>query len=274
MTEIIRADLHQHLRTSSRFREGDFDRAVNVAYKRLGQGGVLGLVNFDDHRYEDFIGLRGYDREDIGNAVYVPERDILVVKGQEIQTVEGHLLVLAIPKNVHLRSGRNITLEYALKEKNERNGIGVLVHGWYWEGAGPYLMKHPELIEEPYGIDAIEVENGGANLWLPFLTPRKANKKAQEYFLELRKENPHLGALASGDGHSFYEIGFVYTEIPRPVAESSETLSTTLKEGVRGASLNDTCRLSLISPLIGMIGGFDHFVDLVVLNALSKPDKR
>ena len=59
---IVKADLHNHLRTRSDM-HGLFNPAIDKTKKRLGAGGILGVVNFDDRRYEDFIEQRGYERE-------------------------------------------------------------------------------------------------------------------------------------------------------------------------------------------------------------------
>ena len=64
----------------------EFDKTINIARKRLGKRGIVGVVNYTDKRYEDFSKLPGYDRTNIGNAIYIPEKEILIIKGQETPT--------------------------------------------------------------------------------------------------------------------------------------------------------------------------------------------
>ena len=120
----VKADLHNHLRTSSRSYDADFNRAVDIATKRLGVGAIFGVVNFADKRYEHFTGLRGYERVYVGeknNGVYVPQQNVLVIKGQEVSTNEGHILVIGLGKDVHLKQYK--TLQDTLKEARDNNTV-------------------------------------------------------------------------------------------------------------------------------------------------------
>ena len=138
---IVKADLHNHLRTRSDM-HGLFNPAIDKTKKRLGAGGILGVVNFDDRRYEDFVSQKGgYEREKIGrNAIYVPEKDILVVKGQEVPTQDGHILVIGLNYGVNLERKRSLkdTIANALDE----NGIIILDHPFYYEGAIDYFRNN------------------------------------------------------------------------------------------------------------------------------------
>jgi hypothetical protein len=51
----IKADLHNHLRTSSNISYSDFNNSIDIALDRLGSGGMFGMINFDDKRYEKYI---------------------------------------------------------------------------------------------------------------------------------------------------------------------------------------------------------------------------
>jgi len=46
----VKADLHNHLRTSSCWKEGDFNMALDIANRRLDAGGIFGLINLSDRR--------------------------------------------------------------------------------------------------------------------------------------------------------------------------------------------------------------------------------
>lgn len=237
---VVKADLHSHLRTTSYWQEGDFNRAVDVAQRRLGEGGIFGLVNFSDTRYETFSGLTGYDRDFVGegkNAVYVPQKDIFIVRGQEVPTQQGHLLVLGLPKDVHLRERRS--LEDAIKEARDSNGIIIADHPFYREGIGPCIQDKPELVKQ---FDAFEVFNGEASLWIPGLTPRHANRNASDFYSKRRYEfkwHTKVGDVVSSDGHSFFELGRCWTALdisPTLTTEaSSEKFVNALRESIRNA---------------------------------------
>jgi len=229
---IVKSDLHNHLKTRSEM-SGLFNPVIDVIERKLGTGGVLGLINFEDNRYEEFIQQKGYERVDLSNAVYIPEKDVLVVKGQEVPTKQGHLLVLGLRKDISMKSGR--TLEDTIKEANDNDGIIIADHPFYCEGIGSYLTENPELLQK---FDGIEVHNSEAALRLPFLTPKNANKKAKKFFNSWR-ETYDLAEIYSSDGHSLREIGRDYTNIRMPLdyqsVESSEELIIALRNGLKAS---------------------------------------
>ncbi len=188
---MIKAALHEHWRTSSKIKESDFNNIVDTAYKRLGQGGLVGLINFEDNRYEAITELKGYDRENLGNAVYVPEKEITIIKGQEIPTKQGHVLGLALPENINLPSGEHVS--ETIKRIRENNGSVIVDHPFYFEGIGKYLSKNKDILEK---IDALEVWNATACFGIAF-TPlnRNANKKALEFFDLIKNYFPNLGGF-------------------------------------------------------------------------------
>ena len=224
----MKVDLHNHFKHGSYFSNGDFNRVVNIIEKKLGPNSIVGLVNFDDSRYETFSNLPGYEREDFGNAIYLPDKGIVIAKGQEIETKEGHVLVMGLQKSKHLRSSRSLSLEDAVKEARDNNGIIIADHPFYIDGIGQYLEKNPSLLEY---FDAIEVHNGEA-VWLPLFTPRNANQKARGFYEEI-KSDFDIGALSSSDGHSFGEIGSSYSYLPQIEFRDSETLTSSLRKAIR-----------------------------------------
>jgi hypothetical protein len=94
----VNADLHNHFSTFENI--GDcFNKAINRAKRNLKENGIFAVINAQDKglgRYETFLGLRGYKRVDLGNSLYVPEQEIYVIKGQEVFTQGGHILVLGL----------------------------------------------------------------------------------------------------------------------------------------------------------------------------------
>lgn len=255
--ETIRADLHNHLRTSDRLYGGDFNQAIDLARKRLGVSPAIGIVNFSDRRYEEFSGLPGYDRAFVGEgkrAFYVRKPGVLVVKGQEVPTKEGHVLAFGLPSGVHLKD--NCTLEDTLKEAEDNGAAVIADHPFYLSGIGKTLERNPELLSK---FDALEVHNGEAAAFcMPF--PGVANRKAQRFYDKFKKDFPHLGAISSSDGHSMYELGSSYTVMLKPDLTSDETFAKTFKDSVR------RCRSKLIHQKTNsFVGGVDHMADLAVI---------
>jgi|SRR3989344_749207 len=221
----IKADLHNHLQTSNDFTRVDFNRVVNVASARLGEGGILGVTNFVtddslDNRYETLSTKPGYDRDNKGRALYVPEKKLWIVKSQEVPTLvnghEVHLLVIGLPEHKHLKPGR--PLEDAMKEGRDLGGKLVFDHPGYTHGILPHLNLDLSSRVMPQ-IDGWEVFNSSAALNfgnLPIVSrafPPKANERAQHYYESIRISYPHIKPLCSSDGHSLAEIGRAFTTV-------------------------------------------------------------
>ncbi len=231
---MVRADLHTHLRNGSVPGRNDFNLVIDTASRRLdaGNGAVFALANVLDNRYESFISLPGYNRDyigDAGNAVYVPKKNVLVIKAQEIPTKEGHLLVLGLAKDFSIKE--NMTLEQTIAAAQENCGVIIAPHPFYASGIGHYLETRPHLLD---GIDAIEVHNGEASLGIPFMKsfPRKANKRARGFYEIKKFIFPNLGAISASDGHSIYELGTSWVDIVKPSFMPGRFYSS-LKSSVR-----------------------------------------
>lgn len=233
----VNADLHNHLMTDPSESLPGFDYVIDHAQEVLGEGGVIGLVNFShtdhqDRRYERFVKSRGYKRIDLGNAVYVPEKDILVVKGQEVPISEFgkemHLLVLGLLGGIHLPAG--LGLERTVAEALDNSGILVIDHPFFMHGLGTFLQANPQIENGvlPY-VGAIEVHNGKAVY---------GNNKAQNYFKNLRQRFPRIGAINSSDGHSLQEVGTSYSTLSMPTdyentLKNAEQVNEALKSALR-----------------------------------------
>lgn len=233
----IKADLHYHLKKS--FCENDFDKIICKIEKRLDRGGILGVINYNDFRYENFTKLKkGYDIQNLENAIYIPEKEILIIKGQEILNKNGHLLILGIKENHFLKNKR--TLEDSLKEAKDLNGIVIAPHPFFIFGSGNHLRKNPKLLKY---LDGIEVHNGEAFF---------GNKKAKMFY-ELIKEDYDFGALSSSDGHSLYEIGNCYTSLNLNdfSFKNSEELNNNLRKSIKNHKdySNDKQHFSFLSSL-------------------------
>lgn len=125
----------------------------------------------------------------------------------------------------------------------------------------PYLEQNPKTIND---LDAIETWNAEANLWLPGITQRKANKKAQEFYNEFKKDFPHLGKIISSDGHSLYEIGKTHMEIDFPDLSSMHNLNESLKKSFREQKKEQK------NNLIGILGATHHAFSLAKIIAQEK----
>ena len=111
----VKSTPHNHLRTSSHITKAVANSAVEVASKRLGRGGIFGVINFNpsdreiDPRWQLFVDNLSYDKISTGNGVYLEEPDILVVRGQEVPTKEGyHVLLIGTTPDQNVQNGMSL----------------------------------------------------------------------------------------------------------------------------------------------------------------------
>ncbi|MBI2452166.1 hypothetical protein HYV50_03760 [Candidatus Pacearchaeota archaeon] len=223
--ETIKADLHNHFTTKSRVL--DANKVADRVYEALGNGGICALVNYDDRRFEGFAERAEPIGNRLGNAVYFHDRNVLVIKGEELSTQQGDLLVLCLEEGKHLTQRKN--LEDSLKEANDHNGIIILPHPYFHSRVGGTIEQNPKYFDY---IDGIEIHNGNAS--------RKANIRAQwlagkTNFNNACEKYLHIGWLASSDGHSFKEVGSSYTilKLPNIKFSSSEGIIKELRNAIR-----------------------------------------
>tara|TARA_Y100000310_G_C20518098_1_gene732232 strand:- start:14 stop:751 length:738 start_codon:yes stop_codon:yes gene_type:complete len=238
-----KADLHNHLKTKAYYKS-TINQVIDISRDRLGSGGILGLANCDDLRYEEFVDLKGYERENFGTHIYIPEKEITVVKGQEVFTKQGHILCIGLPKNKHVKSKN---LEDALKEARDLGTITIVDHPFFYQGCGDYLNANPELLDF---FDAIEVHNGEAFY---------GNKKAKEFYDEL-KNYYDIGAISSSDGHSLYEIGSSYS-----ILNINNFNLQSLRNSIRAPR-----DVSLDKQHNSYLGTLDHSTKMIIAKALKK----
>lgn len=222
----IKADLHTHFSTFENIGK-IFNKAIDVAQQRLGISGVFAAVNGQEKgigRYETLLGQKGYERQDLGNAFYVPGKGIYVVKGQEVFTEGGHILVLGLPRGIKLRDYRS--LEDSLKEAKDNNGIIIADHPFFLDGI--FTKNKPS--DYIHHLDGIEVHNGEA--WIPIPNFKHANEKAQELYNNV-KHFYSIGALSVSDGHSVQELGLSYSLLEPLDFSSPEKLVSSLRRAIR-----------------------------------------
>ncbi|MBU0894316.1 MAG: hypothetical protein KKF48_04520 [Nanoarchaeota archaeon] len=218
----MNVDLHNHLGPNGT--NPGFDETIDIAYSRLGDGGIFGICNDgpDDSRYEKFVNQKPekYERiftDDFKKYVYVPQKRISIVKVEEVEPREGHFLAVGMPSIKRIWKNKNPpSLEDALKSAEDFDAIKIIVHPFSRDGLGEYLNENFPLLEE---FDAWEVYNASAELLIPGLLPKNANKKAQDYYKNFIDQNTPLGSFSSigacafTDGHSAEVIGTSYTKI-------------------------------------------------------------
>ena len=158
---MVKADLHNHIRTGSKI--GSYlGKAMTKTRETLGENGVIGIINFGDLRYESFL-ENGKGRLDIssdGSYFYDKIEKVWGVKGQEVETDFGHLLILGVPSKIEIESRRS--LDYILSSVRDFEGIIIADHPFYYQGCRRKLDLR---IHE---IDGFEVHNGEACFGLPF----------------------------------------------------------------------------------------------------------
>jgi len=259
----IKAALHEHLKTSSKIEGLSFNRVVDLARSRLGAECLFSVVDFDDMRYKSFISKQGYEREYIGEdrrgvRIFdqVRRLEVACVHGEEVPTKQGHLLVLGLGYETHLKHGRQF--EETIKEARDYNPNAVIIcdHPFHNSGVGDYLRDHREVMG---GIDAFE-ENGEACFGLPFSPfPLGANRKVREFYREVCSDFPHLGFIRSQDGHSLYEFCEGWSEIEKPFLLFPELFSSSFRESVQGTSLDTNGKVNQVR---GILGAIDHVRNL------------
>jgi hypothetical protein len=214
----VKADLHNHFgHTPDPVLKIGQDRVVDYALEKLGRGGILGLTDFfglygDFRHYGVFAGLEGeYEKVDLGNALYFPEKDILVVRGEEIalqdRGKECHVLVFGNSKPpASVKAGTEVEKAIDLLNRDER--IIVLDHPFFMHGVLNRLKGQDSRIEFLLGeIDGLEVHNSSAIF---------GNRKSQRFYEEVRNRH-NIGGIISSDAHALDEMcrSYFLAEVPR-----------------------------------------------------------
>jgi hypothetical protein len=236
MMRQVKAALHNHLRTSSFITPAYSNKSIRNAEQRLGKGGIFGVINFDpsatevDPRWHLFVdGLR-FDNVLTGNGVYIPEKDILAVRGQEVHTAEGvHILLIGTTLDQRVPNGS--TIEQTLDLADEFGAIKVADHPYHKHGIGKILEECKELRER---FDGYEAHNAIA---VDFGSYKDANEKARLFFEEVRSRDSPWFHLISDDGHSIFELGKSWQTITMPenygqFRDSPAALNAVLREGL------------------------------------------
>lgn len=138
----------------------------------------------------------------------------LVLRGVEVSTDSGHLLVYGVEDDSWNRWGRNnyLNLVKVLDSVHALGGICIPAHPFRgWESLGEKIFSIP-------GLDAIETHNG--------VNDRHQNQPAVEAAWKLG-----LPATGGSDCHQLFQVGRAYTEFDNPI----ETMADLIREIKAGA---------------------------------------
>ena len=248
--KTIRADLHSHFETQSQFSR-PFNAYVDLISARLGENGIVALVNFGDDRFEKFCARRdGYDREFVDSdrsICYLPQKKIFIIRGQEVPTSDGHLLFLCGKHSLDIKPHK--PLEYTLLEAMDSNSITIAPHPFSYKGIGAKLMNHLLLLDN---IDALEIHNGESVLpnW---------NKKAIEFYAKIHEFYKNVGALSVSDAHSLSGIATSFSELSFPNEDmfknmTKENIATAIRSSLPGNSQKTSKYYNAVKHIAKLLG--------------------
>ncbi len=221
---LIKADLHNYGQTSNNIDEG-FERIVQISHERLGSKGVVGIVDVQEERFSKFkknTDVSGY--EDLGHALYFPEKDILVLRGVRTFTRDDSksLLVFGMNEGQYLKRGDDVG--DMIKEAREvHNGVIIATEGQPLVEYFSLSRNYPALKM----IDAVETFNGSYSL-MPTL-----NQYSERFFEKQKNAGLNLGSMVSSGGHSLYEIGLSWMQIPQIDKTNNLTITESLRESLK-----------------------------------------
>lgn len=200
---------------------------------------LLGVVNFDDSAYEHLVSTR---KPAPSRAIYDDYRKIFIatghpiihdswhvyVRGQEIPTEEGHVLVIAADRQIPKRNGSYILTE-VLREARDLGAITIADHPLAGglvkdmlnlvNGSGRFALGEENIRKYAQSLDGIEVWNSN----FPGL-----GEETARLALDLR-----LLGVYSSDSHDVREALNAYINIPSLDITSPERLKAGIKEGMR-----------------------------------------
>jgi len=265
-TVECRADLHNHIAETEELMTTDSNGIVDHASNRLGRYGILGITNSrGDRRYQKFRENLEYDAKDLGNFVYIPEKELWVARTDEPAADDKrHLLFIGFDKTREIESEAHSVKAMLVKAK-ARGLVSILPHPIGGMGALETFEKDLNSTGDKFKfplyfgelVSGIEIFNSQSSLWVPGVFPYHSNKKAQEFYellarwtmnsarllvddIDLPKK---VGALSFTDGHSVEEIGTCYTNLTMPHPDeitSNHLMVAALDEAIRNSQMLST----------------------------------
>ena len=184
----MKADLHVHSVHST----GDGKQTVAEILNECRLKNI-GAVALTDHNE---IGAWA-DAEDV--------TDIIIVRGIEITTAEGHILAYGVDRKIP----RNLPIKETTDLIHAAGGIAVAAHPYrWWSGIGGKNVKD-------MGFDAVEIINGRSSL--------SSNTRA--HWLAKKLDLPMTGG---SDAHTSPSVGRTYTIIPDSCQNEKDIINAIL----------------------------------------------
>ncbi len=196
----IKADLHTH-GYERKFCPTNAENILKIAERNLGVNGVFGIANSQwgvttygkpdyDLRYELFFKkcIKEFGAKQIeingtslsrSNIFCVNPYKIYILKTQEMEFPQGHILVLGLPYGANLKQRKIID---SLKEARDREYPTQANHPFFISNLGAYLLENQKALDY---ISGLEVHNGEAIF---------GNNKAKNFYSESCKEK-NIGSL-------------------------------------------------------------------------------
>ncbi len=268
---LVKADIQTYLKSRSNTETLNYHTVWHHVSQALGTGGIVGITTFHDLRYEQALEAterQGIEIRSLGNAFHVEPYDLLVIKCQRIMTQQGDIEAIGV-RGRHVIPER-LSLEETIKAIKDEGAIINVPNPFHQRGLGPYLKQHPERLED---IHALTVYSGEGAFWIPFLVPDGAkqdpNTQALEYYLAIKEECHHLGAVTASNSSNFKNIGTSYTNIRVPLIyetlQTSEDITSMLAKTLPETHPNAACQqpLQLAALRHQMLVVFDNNIPLV-----------
>ena len=182
------------------------DFHVHTCYSRDSSTTLKQVVSFAKKRGLDGVAIT--DHNTVEGALKLKTRDILVVPGIEVSTLQGHLLGINVTTPVPAKLGMEETIHII----HEAGGIAVAPH------PSAFYKSPPSRQVSSY--DAIEVMNASS---MPF--------SVLTYFSKRFAEGLGLPQTGGSDSHYAPEIGSAYT-----VVEADSGIDEIIDAVKRGAT--------------------------------------
>ena len=181
---MAKADLHLHTDFS------DGLHAPHLVVKAAALAGLQMIAVTDHDTMEGALRAKEY-------SLRRPDLGVQVILGEEVSTVNGHVIGLFLHQFIPARLSARRTVDLI----HEQGGIAILAHPFHVYTGKQY--RHPKAVDilDDIPFDGVETVNHGDALsfW--------SNKKAQKV-LDQRK----LAAIGCSDAHNSKFIGMAYTE--------------------------------------------------------------
>ena len=203
----MRLDLHIH----SKYSRDAANGSPRDILKRVKSAGLDGLAITDHNSIDGSLEAAGMSKES----------GLVVVRGIEVSTASGHVLVYGVDEAIP----RGLSIDETVRRAHELGGVAVAAHPKRFpSGIGLEAAR-----SGPF--DGIETVNGG--------NPSRSNAKARR-IAEVRA----LSQTGGSDAHKPHEIGRSFTVFENPLTEDdvleavrrgvarSGGRSRTAKEGV------------------------------------------